>query len=522
MPQNSALRASAGEMPALRLQCVLALCLLLVVTTFAQPTETGHVPSLPESGQPAAAATYDTVILNGRVMDPESGTDAVRNVGIQGGKIAAITTEAIRGRNTIDAHGLVVAPGFIDLHSHGQDDENYRYKAMDGVTTALELEVGVGDVDRWYGEREGKALINFGASAGHIPARMALMHDTGGLLPRDRAINTSATPEQIATLVQDIRRGLERGAIGVGMGIQYVPGASHWEVLQVFRAAHDFGGPVFVHIRGMGPGEPTGAVDAVEEVIADAVVTATPLHIVHISSSGLSVADQLLSIVGEARQRGVDVTTECYPYTAAMTDLSSALFAEGWQKIFGIDYGGLQWAKTGERLNQETFAKYRKEGGMVIIHAIPEAVAKLAVASPLTMIASDGVITAGKGHPRGAGTYARVLGVYVREQHALTLMDALRKMTLMPAQRLEARVPAMKNKGRVRMGADADLTVFDPARVIDRATFDNPAQYSSGIQYVLVGGTPVVRDGALASGVFPGRGIRAPIAAPAAATRARP
>ncbi len=464
-----------------------------------------------------APAVYDVALLNGRVMDPESGLDAIRNVGVYGGKIAVITPEAIRGRSTIDARGLVVAPGFIDLHSHGQDEENYRYKAMDGVTSALELEVGVGDVDGWYAAREGKALINFGASAGHIPARIALFHDSGTLVPRDRAVNSAATPEQVATLVRAIRHGLERGAVGVGMGIQYVPGTSHWEVLQIFRVAHEFGGPVFVHIRGMGPGEPSGAVDAAEEVIADAAIAGTPLHIVHISSTGLSATDQLLAMIGEARQHGLDVTTECYPYTAAMTDLGSALFAAGWQNIFGIDYRGLQWAKTGERLNAETFAKYRREGGMVIIHAIPERAAKLAVASPLTMIASDGLITAGTGHPRGAGTYARVLGVYVRQHHVLSLMDALRKMTLMPAQRLEARVPAMKNKGRVRAGADADLTVFDPERVIDRATFEKPAQYSAGIQYVLVNGTLVVRDGALVTGVAPGRGIRAPIASASAA-----
>lgn len=465
----------------------------------------------PTAAQVRPAKNFDLVILNGHVMDPESGLDAVRNIGVQDGHIAVITTSAIRGAHTIDARGLVVAPGFIDLHSHGQDDENYRYKAMDGVTTALELEVGVGNVDDWYAARQGKALINFGASAGHIPARMALMHDSGDLLPRDNAINTVATPEQMQTIVDDIRHGLEEGALGVGLGIQYTPAASRWEILQVFRAAHDFGGPVFVHIRGMGPHEPGGGLSALQEVIADAAVTGTPLHVVHISSSGLSVAPQMLDIIAAARKRGMDVTTECYPYTAAMTDLSSALFAEGWQKVFGIDYSGLQWTQTGERLNGESFEKYRKQGGMVVIHAIPDAIAKLAVGSPLTMIASDGIIRNGKGHPRGAGTYARVLGFYVRQQHALSLMEALRKMTLMPAMRLQARAPMMKNKGRVRVGADADLTIFDPERVIDRASFDNPAQYSAGIQYVLVNGTPVVRGGKLLDGVEPGRAVRAPV-----------
>jgi N-acyl-D-aspartate/D-glutamate deacylase len=147
--------------------------------------------------------------------------------------------------------------------------------------------------------------------------------------------------------------------------------------------------------------------------------------------------------------------------------------------------------------------RYRKQGGMVIIHSIPEEIARLAIADPNVMVASDGQIEHGKGHPRGAGTFARVLGHYVREEHALTLMDALCKMSLMPAQRL-----GIQSKGRLQVGADADITVFDADRVIDRATFDNPAQYSEGIPYVLVNGAFVVKDGQLQQNVSPGRGLR--------------
>ncbi|HEX9004046.1 MAG TPA: amidohydrolase family protein [Blastocatellia bacterium] len=166
---------------------------------------------------------------------------------------------------------------------------------------------------------------------------------------------------------------------------------------------------------------------------------------------------------------------------------------------------------TGERLNAESFARYRKQGGLTVIHSIPEEIARLAVAHPQVMIASDGVITNGKGHPRGAGSYARVLGRYVREQKVLSLMDALRKMSLLPAQRLEKSSPVMRAKGRVKVGADADLIVFDPAAVIDRATFENPAQYSTGITHVLVNGTFVVRDERVVEGVTPGRGVRRPV-----------
>src|SRR5690349_6240493 len=168
------------------------------------------------------AQKFDLVIANGHVMDPESGLDAVRNIGITAGKIRTISARPLSGAQTIDARGLVVAPGFIDLHSHGQDDENYRFKARDGVTTALDMEVGVWPVDAWYRAREGKALINFGATSGHIPARMAVMHDGGTLLPRDNAVNRPPSEADVQQTFNDLRGGLDQRALGIGLGIAYV------------------------------------------------------------------------------------------------------------------------------------------------------------------------------------------------------------------------------------------------------------------------------------------------------------
>jgi len=453
---------------------------------------------------------YDVVIMNGRVIDPESRMDAVRNVGILGGIVKAITTETLSGRTVIDAKGLVVAPGFIDLHQHGQTDENYRFKVMDGVTTALELEVGTGDVDRWYAERQRKTIINYGVSVGHLAARMAAMGDPADFLPSREAARRAATDAEIAEMKTFLERGLRQGAIAVGFGIQYVPYASHWEILEMFRVAARAGASCHVHLRNAGLKEPASSTQALEEVIAAAAITGAPLHVVHIQSTGGKATPKLLQMIGEARARKLDVTTECYPYVAGMTDIKSAIFNEGWQEVFGIDYGDLQWAATGERLTKETFERYRKEGGFVAVFSMTEEIVETALKSPLTMIASDGILQNGKGHPRTAGTYTRVLGHYVRERNALSLIDALRKMTLMPAQRLERRVPWMKSKGRLRAGSDADVVVFDAARVIDKATYDDPARYAEGVKYVLVNGVVVVKDGEVRPGVYPGRPIRAP------------
>jgi N-acyl-D-aspartate/D-glutamate deacylase len=456
------------------------------------------------------AAQYDVVIVNGRVIDPESRLDAVRNVGISAGTIKAVTTAKLSGRTVVDAKGLVVSPGFIDLHQHGQDEENNRFKAMDGVTTALELEVGTGDVDRWYAERQGKSLINYGVSVGHLAARMAAMRDPVEFVPSGQAARRAATDAEIDEMKMQLERGLQRGAIAVGFGIQYVPHASHWEILEMFRVASRFGASCHVHLRNAGMKEPASSTQALEEVIAATAVTGAPLHVVHVQSTGGKATPRLLAIIAEARLRKLDVTTECYPYIAGMTDIKSAIFNEGWQEVFGIDYADLQWAATGERLTKDTFERYRKSGGMVAVFSMTEEIVETALSSPLTMIASDGILNHGKGHPRTAGTYTRVLGRYVRERGALSLMDALRKMTLMPAQRLERRVPEMKNKGRVRVGADADLVVFDPARVIDKSTYEQPAQYAEGMRYVLVNGVVIVNNGEPQTGAHPGRAVRAP------------
>ena len=462
------------------------------------------------------APEFDLVILGGRVMDPETGLDAVRNVGIDDGLIATISEQSLVGRETIEATGLVVAPGFIDLHAHGQDPVSNRLQAQDGVTTALEMEVGVYPVGSWLASREGTALIHYGATVGHWPARVKLVDGLDvGHWPTVSAGEASQmdagnyayellSEEGIDELGQLMESGLQEGALGLGFGITYTPGASRLEIMRLFQLAERQGVTAYVHLRAENSG---GILGSFQEVIALAASTGASVHIVHLNSSADEEAPVALEMIRGAVSRGLDITTESYPYTAGSTAIESAYF-DSWEGLSDEEYGRLQWAATGERLTAETFTGYREQGGWVIIHGRQEDTNEWIVAQPDVIVASDGIpFLFGPAHPRGAGTFARVLGHYSRDRQALSLMDALSKMTIQPARRLEAVAPVMQGKGRVQEGADADLTLFDPARVLDRSTYTQGDVPSEGIQHVLVGGTPVVRDGQLVEGVFPGQAI---------------
>jgi N-acyl-D-aspartate/D-glutamate deacylase len=457
----------------------------------------------------ALSQNYDLVIQSGRVLDPETGLDAVRNVGITKGKIKKISAETLDGKSVISARGLVVAPGFIDLHQHGQDFESQRVKALDGVTTALEMEIGKPDVAAFLRLMEGHSLINYGTAASHVATR-SLAFGTpmpeGGLLPKSgAATDEPASPEQIETMKARLRHELGAGALAIGMGMQYTPGATRWEVIEMFRLAAEHGAPVYTHIRSNGKREPGSSIESVVEVIGAAAVTGAPLHIVHINSSCGSQALNCLLLVAGARARGLDVTTEAYPYEAGMTYINSALFNPGWQEKVGITYHDLMLPETGERLTKERFEELHNSSEphlIVLFNNTMEAVDSI-FSNPLVMVASDG----DKGHPRNAGTFSRILARYVRSQGTLTLMDAIRKMSLMPAQMLERSTSSARLKGRLQEGADADVVIFDPLTVSDRSTYQHPMEASLGVEYLLVGGVTLVNKGKFMEGVFPGKAL---------------
>ncbi len=488
----------------------------------ALATVLAGAPAVGSRAYSQTAETYDIVLQGGRVMDPESGLDAILNLGIQDDRIVEISESTLQGREVVDASGMVVAPGFIDPHAHGQTNRANEFQAHDGVTTALELESGKAFLRQWLARRSGDAVINFGASVAHGALRWMAMtryaqqvREAEQIVSREGLYNPrlgavfakvrearyqTLSEGETGTLIGRLQADLEAGGLGIGVPVGYYPAATRDELFRVFAFAAEKEVPVFTHVREI-------SIAGIQEAISNAAVTGAPLHIVHINSMALGDIEVALEMVAAAQKQGLDITTEVYPYTAASTSLESTIFDDGWRERLSISYEDLTWISTGERLTEETFKKYRKQGGTVIIDMMKPEWIEAGIRSPVTMIGSDGMPYAPSAHPRSAGTFSRVLGRYVREQNTLDLMTALGKMTILPARRLEGVAPSMHMKGRVQVGCDADITVFDPDQIIDTANFEDDLSFSEGIHHVLVNGTFVVKDGQTVSGSHPGRPV---------------
>jgi len=491
---------------------------------------------------PIAADDYDIVILGGRVLDPETGLDGQRNIGIKDGQITAVTEAAIKAAKTIDANGLIVSPGFIDMHAHGQTIPAARMQAMDGVTTGLELEAGVLPVAAYYEDlaKEGRP-INYGASVNWGNARIATHmnvkpnHELDWFFSnfKNPAWQTAiSTPDQLNTIADMVSEGLDQGGLGVGFLLGYAPGTGRKEYYEVSKLAAKRNVATFTHARFLSMLEPNSSFDGMTEIVSVAASTGVQAHIVHLNSMSLSDIDTIKPMILGAQAKGIPITTEAYPYGAGATGIGAAMFqGPRWRESMG-DVTANNFDIGGKRLTEERFAYLQREKPetAVIIHFLdlekPQDKANLdkSILFPGGVIASDGGPWQVDGamvdkdtwplpenawaHPRGAGTYARFLREYVRETRSITLIEAIERMSYGPAKILQNSVPQMKRKGRIQVGADADITVFSLASVTDRATYAKPAQPSDGIQYVIVNGSLLIENGKLNTDIMPGQAIR--------------
>lgn len=480
----------------------------------------------------AEESGFDLVLQGGRVIDPETGLNEVRNVAIRDGQIVAVSTEALHARQVIDVSDQIVAPGFIDLHTHSPTPLGQDYQALDGVTTALELEIGAYPVGA-YGEHiADKPRLNYGSSVGHFSARMRvkmgleISHAVNIASPKpinlngwwtairsffsnpSEGTNEIASQTEIAAMQALLIDGLDKGALGIGVGLDYVSeGVNDAELAMLFDLAVKREVPIFIHIRRGVNGDPSG----LDEVLKQAQRSGASVHVCHITHNAMRNTELFLNKIREARTAGVDVTTEVLPFNAGSATISAAVFQRDWQTIFDITYGDVEWAATGERFNKAMWDEYQEKypQGQVIHHYVKEEWTKRAIAEPEIMIVSDllPMESLDKKVAPHNGAFSKILGTYVREEGLIDLPTALAKMTLLPAQRLEKFAPAFKKKGRIQVGADADITVFDPVSIQNKATYQDPFQGAEGINHVLVNGVFVVRDGELQAQSYPGKRV---------------
>jgi N-acyl-D-glutamate deacylase len=488
----------------------------------------------------ALADSFDVVILNGRVIDPESGVDSVRNLGLRGSQIAAITEEPIEGTKTIDARGLIVAPGFIDLHAHGQCLAADRMQAFDGVTTTLELEAGSWPVADWYAlQAKQRRALNYGTAAGWAHARVATFEaqpagpgfrGLQAAFAQRKWVETVADQDQIRQIIDSLEQGLRDGGLGIGCLAGYVPAYGFKEMLAVHQLAARYDVPTFTHIHHLGQTDPNSSVQAYGELIAYAAATGARAHICHFNSTSFRDVGQAAEMVRQAQQQGVRISVEAYPYGAGSTVIGSAFFTEENLRRMGGSIADLEYQ--GQALDLRTYTRLRRDqpGALVVHHyyRLPrdQSLLDQAMLFPDGIMASDampwvdsetGEVIEGdqwplpenaKSHPRSATAFTRMLIDFVRDQPRMDLMEALRRGSYRPAQLLSSGCSAMARKGRIGEGADADLIIFAMEELSAPATFREPNQPTRGMRYVFVGGTAVIADGQLQQDAHPGQPVR--------------
>lgn len=480
-----------------------------------------------------AAQDYDIAILGGRVMDPESMLDAIRNVGVKDGRIVAITTEKISGKETIDAAGLVVAPGFIDTHYHAVDPFGSKLALRDGTTSGLDLEMGVFKVKEWYDQKERDGWqVNYGVTVGLSQVRMTVhdpevqinepldfcnLLDYVNKAAKDGVAGWSVTPSTIKQMNQIMRtldEELRQGALGVGVGAAYMAlGLTSYEQFEAQRTAARYGRLASVHLRYHGnPKPPNESPISFDEVFANAALLNAPLLVCHDNNFGWWEIEEKLQL---ARAKGLNMWGEYYPYDAGSTIVSSpSLRPESWEKGRGYKYEETMMDPlTGKFLDRAAYeALVQKEPGHIVVVFVPERRLWIPywLAMPHMTVAADAMSGRGVdfkllpwdadfskyvGHPRTAGSKAKVLRL-AREQ-GVPLMFTLSQLSYWSALHLgDAGIAGMKERGRVQLGKVADLTLFNPQTVTDNSTykFGENGLPSTGIPYVVVHGVITVKD----------------------------
>jgi cytosine/adenosine deaminase-related metal-dependent hydrolase len=490
------------------------------------------------------------VITGGRVVDPASGLDGVCDVAVQDGRIAAVGTGLGGAERMIDAAGLVVAPGFIDLHAHGQSIPADRMQAFDGVTTTLDLEAGVMPVASWYRRQAAQGrVLNYGASTNWAFARIGAMTggneesslEAFGRAMRDRRwVDNVATETETAGILDRIARGLDEGGIGIGILNAYAPGAGVQELTSVCELAAAHGVPTFTHIAYMSRVDPESAAEAYIRLIGYAGATGAHMHICHFNSSSKTDVERCARLVTKALEQGLPITLEAYPYGTGSTVLAAAFFGDPeFEARNGTGYDSVQRVTDGRRFRdrEELLAAQAAEPSTLVLWHILDTennerhreLLDMSVLFPGGAIASDampwslsdGSVYTGDSwplpedatsHPRSAGCFTRFIRHWVRERQAVSLLEGVRKCALIPAEILQASTPDMRAKGRLTVGADADVVVFDFDALTDRADFSTMNRPAEGVRHLLVGGQPLITDGVMDVAARPGRPVRRPVA----------
>lgn len=487
----------------------------------------------------------DVVIAGGRVVDPATATDRIADVIVRDGVVVEVREPGSpppAGATIIDATGKVVGPGFIDLHSHVHSIAGQRLQAMDGVTTALDLEMGLMPLERAYAKAaaEGRPL-NYGFSASWMMARAAVLSGrTSDAEPfadldilGDPAWLGDSSPKQLADWLGLLERELADGALGIGVLMGYAPRTDPAEFRAVARLAATAGAPTFTHVRELVESDPTTPIDGTLEVARSAMDFGGAAHHCHVNSTSRRHIERTLSTIETARLGGARVTVEAYPYGAGSTGIGATFLAPESLATWGMKPSNIVMVESGERIADAARLRELRAidpGALVIVEFLDERdetdsrLLRESLAFPDSIVASDAMHVmwpdgsndtrewplppGGKTHPRTAGTYSRALRTMVREQGLWTWLEAFRRCSWLPARVLDGIAPAARAKGRLSPGADADIVVIDPVRITDQATYLDSTRPSLGVSELLVGGEFVVRGGEIVVDAFPGRGVR--------------